>query len=171
MKRAILPILCAILLNFNLFLHSDDNWTPSAPIASPHVVIFEASDNVYTVSHCQTHEIFAAWQDSLTGYPTFSIYNRRSGWSTPSFITTDSTAHPDVYLAFDNQTNEIFAAWGDPKNNGRPTYSIYQHETGWTHPSPITEDSSAYSNVYLAYNCRSKQLFACLLYTSPSPRD
>src|ERR1700761_4889323 len=82
-----------------------DTWTPSAAIdahASVRDDVFLAATN---------EQAFAAWMDSDTQAPTYSIYSNGS-WSPAAAIDANTAVGElNVYLAYDSSSGNMFAAW------------------------------------------------------------
>ena len=108
-----------------------------------------------------TNQMFAAWSDTITNLPYYSIYNGLS-WSTAATIPkglSNGVAY-DVTLAYNENTGQIFAAWADSLTN-LPYYSIYKGSS-WSTATLIPYGSSngVYNDISLAYNPNTFQMFA-----------
>lgn len=67
--------------------------------------------------------VFAAWQDSNTSFPFYSIFNGTSWTAGAPIPSSTSVTSYDVNLAYDAAAFQVVAAWGE---TDLPFYQIYQ---------------------------------------------
>ena len=160
MIKKLIFSLYATLLSLSLLpaaLYSA-TWTPPQTI-SPTTVF----DDVTLTYNTNTQQIFAAWGNSSSTFPTYSIYSTGSSWGGAAPISILSSTVQNVHTAYNSATGQMFAAWADSNNSVIPTSSIYTQGSGWGPVITIPSSSPASTvqqDVFLAYNKGTEQIFA-----------
>ncbi|MDP1815473.1 MAG: hypothetical protein Q8K92_13580 [Leadbetterella sp.] len=114
--------------------------------------------NVLSSCDPQSGQYIATWTDSITFYPTISVYTPGTGWSVIDPLTT-STALANTASSFNSNTGQFLITWADSSNNNYPTFSFFTPNIGWSSIAAITTSSNA-ANVYTTFDSTGNQFLA-----------
>ena len=113
---------------------------------------------VFNIYNPVTDQFFAAWNDTATSLPFYSIYTSGS-WSDPTNIPMASpiTFSGDVFLMCDPTTGTVLATWRS--TDLEPYYSFYDGSS-WSMPLTIAATPPVQDNIYGCFDTSSGQFLA-----------
>lgn len=119
------------------------------------ILIFLLS--MVAIVHGTGYNTVAVWQDSVTSYLYYSVYNG-SSWSTPAIITT-AGGSGGVSVSYNSSIAKAVATWAGPSQY--PYYSTFDGAS-WTTPAVISADTSfeTANLVYNSFNAQTEEIVA-----------
>lgn len=143
------------------FFTPDSGWSPfiTFPGSSSALLV----SNVISSCNPAAGQFLASWTSFIAGspayqYPTISLYNPGSGWSSASSLLSSQATH-NTANAFSSTTGQFLVTWADANNSNSPTYAFFDPNSGWGSVGVIS-NSSPTTDVYTCYNPATDQFLA-----------